>query len=34
MIPESKYEITHCLQHSGSIRVTVSIVIMLSAIQL
>jgi len=32
VIPESKDEVTHGLQHSGSIRITCFIVIMLATI--
>jgi hypothetical protein len=34
VIPESKHEITHRLQDSGSIRITFSVVIVLTAIKL
>ena len=32
VIPESKHEVTHCLQDSGSIRVTFSVVIVLPTV--
>ena len=34
VIPESKHGVTHCLQDSGSIRVTFSVVIVLPTVKL